>query len=309
MADLKTERLINLTLALLSAKRYLKKQDIFRIVEGYEGTFESMDRMFERDKADLRNLGINIEVGELDPLFEDEPGYRIRESDYYLNLPDFSATDFALIAMACEMWRSEGKNSEVQSFVTKMHSLEIPIDQKAFQEINFQMRALPKYFDSILRAIKEGRRIKFRYRQDLTIREIETYRIFVWQGSWYLIGKDTRISEIRTFKLDRIKELVEIGKKAASFQIPDSFDPKDFLPKGGDLEKALLRVNKDEAKLIRQMGRIKEEHETFDVIEISFKSKSSIVKALLWHGSSIEVISPKDLRDEIQINLEELLHG
>ena len=34
--------------------------------------------MFERDKDDLRSLGVPIEVGSIDPFFEDEPGYRIR---------------------------------------------------------------------------------------------------------------------------------------------------------------------------------------------------------------------------------------
>ena len=71
MADNKTERLINLTLALLATKRYLKKSEIFRTVQGYDGTADSMDRMFERDKDDLRALGIEIQVGDLDPFFED----------------------------------------------------------------------------------------------------------------------------------------------------------------------------------------------------------------------------------------------
>jgi len=58
MADTKTERLVNLTLALLASKRFLKKSEILRTVAGYEGSAESMDRMFERDKDDLRALGI-----------------------------------------------------------------------------------------------------------------------------------------------------------------------------------------------------------------------------------------------------------
>ena len=58
MSDQKTERLINLTLALLSSKRYLTKSEIFKNVAGYSGSAETMERMFERDKDDLRNLNI-----------------------------------------------------------------------------------------------------------------------------------------------------------------------------------------------------------------------------------------------------------
>ena len=62
----KIERLINLTIALLATKRYLTKSEIFRSVEGYEGSAETKERMFERDKDDLRSLGIEIEVGSFD---------------------------------------------------------------------------------------------------------------------------------------------------------------------------------------------------------------------------------------------------
>jgi len=309
VADLKSERLINLTLALLSVKRYLKKQEIFKVVEGYSGSFESMDRMFERDKADLRNLGIEIEVGEVDPLFEDEPGYRIRESDYYLNLPELSSSELALIAMASEMWRIEGRNSEVQSFVTKMHSLGIPTDCGIQQPVNFQLRSLPRYFDSIQKALTESRVLKFHYRQDPKVRVIEPYRLFVWQGSWYLIGLDVNLSEIRTFKLDRIKELVEIGKEDSQFQVPTDFKVNDHLPSEVELEKVIIRVTKGEANLIRSMGIIVDSNENFDDIEISFNSSRAILNVILWHGSSVEVLSPPELRDEISKSLSELLRG
>jgi proteasome accessory factor B len=65
----KSERLVNLTIALLATKRYLTKSEIFRTLEGYEGTTETKERMFERDKDDLRKLGLDIEVGSFDPLF------------------------------------------------------------------------------------------------------------------------------------------------------------------------------------------------------------------------------------------------
>ena len=75
MSSQKTERLINLTLALLATKRYLTKSEIFKNVTGYSGSAETMERMFERDKDELRSMGIEIDVKGLDPLFEDDQGY------------------------------------------------------------------------------------------------------------------------------------------------------------------------------------------------------------------------------------------
>ena len=82
MSDQKTERLINLTLALLASKRFLTKAEIFSTVAGYSGNTETMERMFERDKDELRNLGIKIEVKGIDPLFEDDQGYLIQEDTF-----------------------------------------------------------------------------------------------------------------------------------------------------------------------------------------------------------------------------------
>ncbi|HEY9276352.1 MAG TPA: WYL domain-containing protein, partial [Candidatus Nanopelagicaceae bacterium] len=82
MSSAKTERLINLTMALLASRRFMPKSEIFRRVAGYEGSPEAMERMFERDKDELRSLGIVIEVASHDPLFEDEVGYRISADRY-----------------------------------------------------------------------------------------------------------------------------------------------------------------------------------------------------------------------------------
>ena len=71
MSSEKTERLVNLTMALLASRRYMTKSEIFRRVEGYAGSQETKERMFERDKDELRSMGIEIDVGGLDPLFED----------------------------------------------------------------------------------------------------------------------------------------------------------------------------------------------------------------------------------------------
>ena len=84
MSSAKTERLVNLTMALLASRRYLKKSEIFQKVAGYSGSNETKERMFERDKDDLRALGIEIEVASHDPLFEDEPGYRIKPEKFQI---------------------------------------------------------------------------------------------------------------------------------------------------------------------------------------------------------------------------------
>ncbi len=104
MSSAKTERLVNLTMALLATSRYMQKSEIFRKVAGYSGTQETKERMFERDKDDLRALGIEIEVASADPLFEDEPGYRIKPEAYQMPIKTFTPTEIGILSTALGLW-------------------------------------------------------------------------------------------------------------------------------------------------------------------------------------------------------------
>ncbi len=75
MATRKTERILNLTICLLVSGRYLPKSRIREAVEGYHDLSDAaFERTFERDKDELRSLGVPIEVGSFDPFFDDEAG-------------------------------------------------------------------------------------------------------------------------------------------------------------------------------------------------------------------------------------------
>ena len=89
----KAERLINLTMALLETRRPLSKDEIFTNVAGYSGTSEAMERMFERDKDDLRELNIEILVEAKDKYFDDEVGYRIAKNSFEMPDPDFDSAE------------------------------------------------------------------------------------------------------------------------------------------------------------------------------------------------------------------------
>ncbi|HVV10689.1 MAG TPA: WYL domain-containing protein, partial [Amycolatopsis sp.] len=66
MAARRAERLVNLVICLLSTRQFLTAERIRSAVPGYESadgskaTDEAFKRMFERDKAELRDLGIPL---------------------------------------------------------------------------------------------------------------------------------------------------------------------------------------------------------------------------------------------------------
>jgi hypothetical protein len=82
MSRRKTERLLSLVVCLLSTRRYLTAEQIRQAVTGYPDQPEAFKRMFERDKEELRELGIPLETGPISPLDGEDTGYRVQRQAY-----------------------------------------------------------------------------------------------------------------------------------------------------------------------------------------------------------------------------------
>ena len=107
MATVRAERLVNLVLCLLSTRQYLTAERIRAIVPGYADapTDEAFFRTFERDKAELRDLGIPLETGR-NSVFDAADGYRISRRDYELGDIDLEPDEAAAVALAVRLWDS-----------------------------------------------------------------------------------------------------------------------------------------------------------------------------------------------------------
>jgi proteasome accessory factor B len=201
----KSERLVNLTIALLATKRFLTKDEIFRSIEGYEGSDESKERMFERDKDDLRSLGIEIEVGGLDPLFNDEAGYRIKPDSYKLDLGEISGTDIALLALAAEAWNGAALGDAANSALVKLKSMGIDSDLDLIPTLAPRIAWSSQELETVLEAISKTRKIVFNYlssEMQSQQREIFPYAVATQNGLWYFSGLDCHKDEQRALFSD-----------------------------------------------------------------------------------------------------------
>src|ERR1700739_4904451 len=103
MSRRKTERLLSLVVCLLSARRYLSASQIREAVPGYPDSFDAFKRMFERDKDELRELGIPLETGMNGP--DEEVGYRISRQAYELPEIRLEPDEAAVLGLAARVWR------------------------------------------------------------------------------------------------------------------------------------------------------------------------------------------------------------
>ncbi|ASY09372.1 proteasome accessory factor B [Candidatus Nanopelagicus limnes] len=297
MSDQKTERLINLTLALLSSKRYLTKSEIFNNVAGYSGSPETMERMFERDKDELRNLGIRIEVRALDPLFEDDQGYLIDSDTFQINPNDFSQEEIFLLTMAANLWHGSALQKDSKAALLKIQSLDGLVATNTVAspviEDNEDSKKLLLIFDAVQRFIT----LEFEYKG--TIRQVEPYGIYTRRGFWYLAAQENDI--VKSFKVVRIGQQIRATSKAQAFDKPSEFKLSAFLEdiNSPTTSKAEVRIRKNQALALRKRHKVEEVDSEWDKLFIDYIFEEDLIESLLWYGSNLVVISPTSIRNQI----------
>ena len=297
MSDQKTERLINLTLALLASKRYLTKSEIFKNVAGYSGSAETMERMFERDKDDLRNLGVRIEVRALDPLFEDDQGYLIDSKSFQINPNDFSKEEILLLTMAANLWHGSALQHDSKAALLKIQSLDGLVATNTVTspvvEDNEDSKKLLLIFDAVERLVS----LEFEYKG--TVRQVKPYGIYTRRGFWYLAAQENDV--VKSFKVIRIGGQIKVTSKSQGFTKPADFKLSKFIEglNAPTRSKAEVRIRKNQALALRKRYKVEEIDSDWDQVSIDYIFEDDLVESLLWYGSNVVVISPKTIRDQI----------
>lgn len=202
MSRARVERLLNLVIALQAARRPLTVSEIGRLVDGY-GAAAADDaafrRMFERDKEELREQGIPVEVT-LQP--GGEQGYRIPPRRYALPDLDLDADELAALALAARLWDSAALAGAATLALRKLGAAGAPADLAP--QVGASAPALP----ALLAAIRHRRPVAFDYRgagaQTAARREVDPWGVVSWHGHWYLVGHDRGRAQERVYRLDRV---------------------------------------------------------------------------------------------------------
>jgi proteasome accessory factor B len=313
MVSRKSERLINLTIALLATKRFITKSEIFKTIEGYEGSSESKERMFERDKDDLRSLGIEIEVGSFDPLFNDEAGYRIKQERYQLDLGDVTALEISLLSLSAQAWQGASLDDAAQRALVKLNSLGIAVDEENISD------STPFFTDGgldlpiITRAIAEHQILEFTYRNyELTdeVRSVVPIGLSTRSGFWYFTGVDQSIEEIRTFRFDRVIGSFTVKKRPKDFETPENFDSQRLFERDIATQ-AVIDIRLGKGTSLRALASSTKSIGEWDQVQIPILDMRTLSALILWHGDDVYVHSPNELREIIIAGLKDLVktHG
>ena len=265
MAPRKTERILNLTICLLVSGRFVPKSRIRDAVEGYhdlsDGAFE---RTFERDKDELRALGVPIEVGSFDPLFDDEPGYRILPSEFELPAIDLDPEEAAVVGVAARVWQHASMAESTQSALAKLRAAGIEPDTSQLADLQPSVQASEPAFEALWNAVITRTRVSFTYR-DGAVRTVEPWGMTSRKGRWYVIGWDLDRKAERMFKVSRISDQPRRVSRAGAYDVPDDVDLRRLarsLAPPEPTATATLAIRTGKAPSLRRRGTLRPERGT-----------------------------------------------
>src|SRR3978361_2394064 len=151
MSANKSERLLNLLILLLVSRTFVTKDRIRDAIEEYRshGSDDAFEKMFERDKDELRALGIPIEVGHLDAFFEDEVGYRIKRDAFELPQLELEPDEAAVVGLAARVWQHAGLADATSQALVKLKAAGFEVDREALDVVQPRLVADEPAFDAM----------------------------------------------------------------------------------------------------------------------------------------------------------------
>jgi proteasome accessory factor B len=307
---------VNLVLCLLSTRSYLTAERIRGIVPGYADapSDEAFFRMFERDKAELRDLGVPLETGR-NSAFDATDGYRIARRDYELGDIDLEPDEAAAVALAVRLWDSPELTGAARGALIKLRAAGVDVDEVSSPTVEPKVKATEHAFAPLLGAVQASQAVRFDYRRSppgaVMTRTVEPWGVVSWRGRWYVVGLDRDRAAPRCFRLSRIVGTVAtvgapgevvrpVGENLMEYVLGNSQEPRPTTT-------ARLWVARGRAQGIRRQATVVGprdlDGEPGDEVTVELRFPESAAGWLAGHAQDVVVLEPDVLRKSVRERL------
>ncbi len=304
----KVERLLNLTAALLDTQRPLSAKELRDKVEGYaSGDDDSFLRMFERDKGDLRAMGVPIEVETSFSGADAVEGYRIASKDYHL--PDLNLTESELEAINLAVLSTKIDTDDVAEGIWKIGGA-TPVSSRneVLGNISFD-ESLPTLFA----AIRDNNSVRFSYGDQDRI--VSPWKLDFKRAKWYLIGFDHTRGAERNFRLDRFTSAISIDDTVEWFRTDSEAHDRRPWEYGDSPELVQLWVDQDRvtstASLLGERAALSHNGDGSALFEVPVSSIEPFFAMVIDLLDAAEIKGPPAIRAKFVEQIERVgeLHG
>jgi proteasome accessory factor B len=310
----KAERLMNLVICLLVTRGYVSKDRIRKVVDGYrDQTPDAFEKMFERDKEELREIGIPIEVGSHEALFDDEPGYRIRRGAFELPEITLEPDEAAVVGLAARVWQHAGLARQTTDALVKLRAAGVAVDRDALSMVEPRLAASEPAFEPLCDAVVTRTPVRFGYRRpgrEPAERVLEPWGVLSWRGRWYVIGRDRNRDAPRMFRLSRVTTTVRKAGRAGSYRVPEGTDLRTLArtllppPPAGT---AVVRARAGAGNALRRRATAERaDSEGWDRLDLPLTHVDELAEEVVSYGADVVAVDPPELRQAVVARLQRL---
>jgi proteasome accessory factor B len=304
MAD-RVERLTNLLALLLEAREPLTLHVIAAELGGqYPDSDQARRASFERDKAALREIGVEISSVTLGGDRAGEMGYWVDRATY--ELPDLGLEPDEVRALQVALAMVRPDSAVGEEALWKLGGVAGGVGGPVRMHLP-ELEALP-----VLRqAVAERHPVEFRYSGDERV--VEPWGVLLRDGFWYLVGHDRMRAARRTFRIDRIEGEVSVLDDVI-VDPPGDVDgalPSDPLLLGApehSIREAVVRIGaRRAATVVAEVGSDRVQAVLADggvEVVVRYASEVAMRSWVLGHLEDAVVIEPADLRESVVAWLE-----
>jgi proteasome accessory factor B len=322
------ERLFSLVLALLSTETGLTKTEILANVQGYRqrwttgGDNASLERQFERDKDDVRELGIPLETIET-------PGstgnnqtlrYRIPKGEY--DLPEdvrFTPDESALLSLAAMAWREGALSADSRRALLKIRSAgsgddapEDASDSRGVDAYAPRLRARDAAFEPLRAALDRAAAVRFDYitpgEHEPRTRRVAPLALVQHSGRWMLAAHEFATGSEKNYLLSRIVGPVAVSEAGRHEPPADAGEralaelDRLWAERTATIE--VVAGSDAGRRLARRRGTTTDPDGR---LVLHYVDPQILTEELAAFGPEVRVIAPDDLRQRIAARLAQLV--
>ena len=274
MPQPKAARWLDLLAFLLQHRFPVTREEIYGAVADYRDALEGANaagreavrRKFERDKDELRALGIDLETVDLPQTEGDEAdkGYRLRERAFYLPYLEFRSlgdvgapgapgatgapytgllrialtdSDVALLGRATARVAAlkDTPLGDAASSARRKLAFDVPLPLASVERLLAQPLEgeASKALEVLQHAVADHTAVQCSYyaigRDAETERVIEPYGLFFHWGHWYCVARCRLREAMRVFRMDRMRAAKALAGPDGRFEVPADFSVREYV--------------------------------------------------------------------------------